>query len=148
MEKKNILVSACLLGTPCRYDGASKPNAKVIALSEKYNLIPVCPEVAGGLPTPRTPSEIVGERMLMRDGRDVTENYRRGAEFALKKARENSCEIAILKARSPSCGKGQVYDGTFSGTLTSGDGITAKLLADAGISVFSEENIDELLTIL
>lgn len=148
MEKKNILVSACLLGTPCRYDGASKPNAKVIALSEKYNLIPVCPEVAGGLPTPRTPSEIVGERVLMRDGRDVTENYRRGAEIALKKARENSCDVAILKARSPSCGKGQVYDGTFSGTLTSGDGITAKLLSDAGITVLTEENICKLLTIL
>lgn len=148
MEKKNILVSACLLGTPCRYDGASKPNTKVIALSEKYNLIPVCPEVAGGLPTPRTPSEIVGERVLMRDGRDVTENYRRGAEIALKKARENSCDVAILKARSPSCGKGQVYDGTFSGTLTSGDGITAKLLSDAGITVLTEENICKLLTIL
>jgi uncharacterized protein YbbK (DUF523 family) len=84
----------------------------------------------------------------MRDGCDVTENYKRGAEIALKKARENSCDVAILKARSPSCGKGAVYDGSFTGTLTSGDGITAKLLSDAGISVFSEENIDELLTIL
>ena len=145
---KKLLVSACLLGTPCRYDGASKPNAKVIALSEKYNLIPVCPEVAGGLPTPRTPSEIVGDRVLMRDGRDVTENYRRGAEFALDLANENSCKTAILKARSPSCGKGAVYDGSFTATLTEGDGIAAKLLSDAGISVFSEENIDELLTIL
>ena len=148
MEKKNILVSACLLGTPCRYDGASKPNAKVIALSEKYNLIPVCPEVAGGLPTPRTPSEIVGERVLMRDGCDVTENYKCGAEIALDVARKNACTVAILKARSPSCGKGQVYDGTFSGTLTSGDGITAKLLSDAGITVLTEENMCKLLTIL
>ena len=141
MGKKKILVSACLLGTPCRYDGASKPCEAVIALSEKYELIPVCPEVFGGLPTPRVPSEIVGERVLMRDGRDVTENYRRGAECALDIARENLCECAVLKARSPSCGKGEVYDGSFSGTLTMGDGITAKLLSDAGITVFSEENV-------
>ena len=146
MKKKSMLVSACLLGTPCRYDGKSKPNKEVLALSEKYNLIPVCPEVAGGLPTPRTPSEIVGERVVMRDGRDVTENYLRGAKYALSVARENACAAAILKARSPSCGKGQVYDGSFTGTLTDGDGIAAKLLADAGIAVFSEENIGELLT--
>ena len=148
MEKQNILVSACLLGKPCRYDGASKPNEAVIALGEKYNLIPVCPEVAGGLSTPRTPSEIVGERVLMRDGRDVTEHYKLGAEFGLDVARTNACTVAILKARSPSCGKGQVYDGSFTVTLTSGDGITAKLLSDAGITVLTEENLCKLLTIL
>ena len=146
MEKKNILVSACLLGVACRYDGKSKPNEGVLALSEKYNLIPVCPEVAGGLPTPRVPSEIVGDRVLMRDGRDVTENYKRGAEFALDVARKNACTVAILKARSPSCGKGQIYDGSFTGSLISGDGVAAKLLSDSGITVLNEENFTEFLT--
>ena len=144
--KEKILVSACLLGTPCRYDGASRPCAAVTTLKDKYELRPVCPEVAGGLPTPRTPSEICGERVVMRDGRDVTENYRRGAEYALRIAKENSCDIAILKARSPSCGKGRIYDGSFTGILTSGDGIAAKLLSDSGIKVLNEENFTEFLT--
>ena len=134
------MISACLLGHSCRYDGRSKPNESILALSEKYNLIPVCPEVLGGLPTPRVPSEIVGERVLMRDGRDVTENYRHGAERALEIARANSCTVAILKARSPSCGKGKVYDGSFMGRLTEGDGVAARLLSDAGITVYTEEN--------
>ena len=138
---KNILVSACLLGLPCRYDGRSMPSREVIDLLGKYNLIPVCPEVLGGLPTPRVPSEIVGERVLMRDGRDVTENYRHGAERALEIARANSCTVAILKARSPSCGKGKVYDGSFTGRLTEGDGVAARLLSDAGITVYTEENL-------
>lgn len=101
--KKNILVSACLLGNACRYDGKSKPCEKVIALSNTYNLIPICPEVMGGLPTPRTPSEVCGDRVMMKDGRDVTENYKRGAEKALEIARENACTVAILKEKSPSC---------------------------------------------
>ena len=144
-EKKNILISACLLGHPCRYDGRSKPCGKVMALAEEYNLIPICPEVLGGLPTPRVPSEIVGDRVLMRDGRDVTENYRRGAERALEIAAENGCTVAILKSRSPSCGKGEVYDGTFSGTLTDGDGIATKMLSDAGILVLTEETFESFL---
>ena len=140
--KKAILVSACLLGTPCRYDGASKPVDAVRALQEKYTLIPICPEVLGGLPTPRTPSEIIGTRVMMRDGRDVTENYRRGAEEALRTALENGCALAILKEKSPSCGNGKVYDGSFTGTLTDGDGITAAYLKAHGIRVVGEHEID------
>ena len=144
--KKNILVSACLLGEPTRYDGKSKPCEAVISLREKYNLIPVCPEVLGGLPTPRTPSERVGDRVIMRDGCDVTENFRLGAERALGIYRENNCEFAVLKARSPSCGKGEIYDGSFSGRLTEGEGVFAEMLGDAGVEIFSEEEIERLLT--
>ena len=137
MEK--LLVSACLLGTPCRYDGKSKPCDAVIALRSRFELLPVCPEVMGGLPTPRIPSEIQGDRVRMRDGTDVTENYRRGAQKALEIARENGCKIAILKEKSPSCGKGAVYDGSFCGRLTDGMGVTAALLHAEGIPIFSED---------
>ncbi len=141
MKKQPILVSACLLGVCCRYDGESKPNADVIKLREKYILIPICPEVDGGLPTPRTPSERVGDKVLMRDGKDVTKNYIKGAEEALRKAKEYSCTCAVLKARSPSCGSGKIYDGSFSGNLTDRDGVCAELLKKNGITVFTEEEI-------
>ncbi len=145
MKKQAILVSACLLGVCCRYDGASKPNGDVIKLREKYVLIPICPEVDGGLPTPRTPSERVGDRVLMRDGTDVTINYRKGAEMALERARSFGCTAAVLKARSPSCGKGVIYDGSFSGNLTDRDGVAAELLRSNGIEVYTEEEIHILL---
>ena len=141
---KSILVSACLLGTPCRYDGKSKPCEAVISLKEKYNLIPVCPESDGGLPTPRVPSERIGDRVMMRDGRDVTENYMKGAEYALSLCLHNNITHAILKERSPSCGHGFIYDGTFSGTLTGRDGVTAELLIKNGITVLGETEIEEL----
>ena len=140
--KKTILVSACLLGISCRSDG--KPSEEVLALSEKYNLVPVCPEIYGGLPTPRTPSERVGERTLMRDGTDVTENYLRGAEAALSLYRALGCQAALFKAKSPSCGVGEIYDGSFTGTLTARDGVSAELLAREGIAVFTELQIREL----
>ena len=140
---KNILVSACLLGEPCRYDGKSKPCERVIALKGTYNLIPICPEVMGGLPTPRIPSEICGERVLMKDGRDVTENYNRGAETALAIARENACTVAILKEKSPSCGSGLIHNGSFDGGLVEGDGITTQLLKQNGICVLGESEITE-----
>lgn len=142
--KKTILVSSCLLGISCRFDGKSKPSEAVIALSEKYTLIPVCPEIYGGLPTPRTPSERVGEKTMMRDGRDVTENYERGALAALSLYRSLGCQAALLKAKSPSCGVGEIYDGSFTGTLTERDGVTAELLKKHGIAVFSENEISEL----
>lgn len=145
MKKQPILVSACLLGVCCRYDGASKPNPNVTGLREKFIILPICPEVDGGLSTPRTPSERVGDKVLMRDGKDVTENYRLGAEAALDKARSFGCTAAILKARSPSCGKDTIYDGSFSGTMTSRDGVTAELLRKNGIDVYTEDEIDELL---
>ena len=141
--KKNILVSACLLGQSCRYDGKSKPCERVIALKDTYNLIPICPEVMGGLPTPRTPSEICGELVLMKDGRNVTENYNRGAQKALEIARENACTVAILKEKSPSCGSGLIHNGLFDGGLIEGDGITAKLLKSQGVLVLGESKITE-----
>ena len=144
--KKNILVSACLLGEPTRYDGKSKPTAEVLSLREKYNLVPVCPEVLGGLPTPRTPSERVGERVIMRDGCDVTDNFHLGAQRALDICKENNCEFAVLKARSPSCGKSEIYDGSFSGTLKEGEGVFAELLREVGVEIFSEEETEKLLT--
>lgn len=135
---ENILVSACLLGERCRYDGKSKPCDEVIKLNEKYNLIPVCPEVLGGLETPRTPCEIQNDRVISADGIDRTIEYTTGAQIALEIAKENNCKVAILKSKSPSCGKGKIYDGTFSGTLTDGNGITAQLLSDYGIKVYNE----------
>jgi len=148
--KPKLLVSACLLGTPCRYDGRSKRNGAVCALAEAFELVPVCPEVLGGLPTPRTPSERRGARVVMKDGRDVTAEYRRGAEAALEAARREGVLAAVLKERSPSCGSGEVYDGTFTGALTAGDGVTAALLKANGIAVYGEspQSLTELLRAL
>lgn len=145
MKKPTILVSACLLGVCCRYDGESKPNEDVIKLREIFTLIPICPEVDGELPTPRTPSERVGDRVIMRDGKDVTSNYRLGAELALDRARTFSCVAAVLKARSPSCGSGKIYDGSFSGNLTDRDGVAAEMLKNAGIPVYTEDEIVKLI---
>ncbi|MCD8036313.1 MAG: DUF523 domain-containing protein [Clostridiales bacterium] len=141
---ENIIVSACLLGVSCRYDGKSKPNEDVIALKYKYNIIPVCPEIMGGLPTPRVPSEISGERVINSEGRDVTEEYKKGAEETLRLVDMFGCKKAVLKEKSPSCGCGAVYDGTFTKKLIDGNGITSKLLAENGIEIFGEKNIDKL----
>ena len=141
---ENILVSACLLGVSCRYDGKSKPNENVIALKDRYNIIPVCPEIMGGLPTPRKASEIQGCQVVMGDGTNVTKEYRKGAEEVLKLCRLFECKRAVLKEKSPSCGCGKVYDGTFSGKLIDGNGITAKLLMENGIEVFGETGIMNL----
>lgn len=129
---ENILISACLLGVCCRYDGESKPIMQTVALMERYHLVPVCPEQLGGLPTPREPSERQGCAVVMKSGTDVTAQYRRGAEQTLHLARLYGCKAAVLKERSPSCGSGRIYDGTFSGRLTSGDGVTAALLKENG----------------
>ena len=142
---ENILVSACLLGIGCRYDGKHKANPEVLKLREKYNLIPVCPEIFGGLPTPRIPSERIGDKVMMKDGTDVTENYQRGAREALELCRIYDIKTAILKERSPSCGKGEIYDGSFSGTLTKRDGVSAELLIKEGIRVIGENEINILL---
>jgi uncharacterized protein YbbK (DUF523 family) len=142
MEK--ILVSACLLGTPCRYDGKSKPCNLVIELKGKYQLVPICPEELGGLSTPRLPSEIQGNRVVRCDGYDVTEEYKRGAEISLSIAKSQGIKKAILKSKSPSCSNSQIYDGTYKKVLINGYGITAKLLIDNGIMVISEEELDRL----
>ncbi len=138
-----ILISACLLGEPCRYDGLSRPlpDETLDRLMHEHTLIPVCPEQLGGLPTPRTPSERQGGRVVMRDGKDVTAAYERGAQIACALAMQTGAEAAILKARSPSCGSGKIYDGTFSGTLTDGDGVTAAAVKQLGIPVYTEETI-------
>ena len=141
---ENIIVSACLLGIGCRYDGKHKASPEVLRLKEKYNLIPVCPEIYGGLPTPRVPSERIGDSVMMKDGRDVTENYQRGARETLELCRIYGVKRAILKERSPSCGKGQIYDGSFSGNLTERDGVAAEHLMRLGIRVLGESEIDLL----
>ena len=140
-----ILVSACMLGTACRYDGRSVPKDEVISLGEKYILIPFCPEIYGGLPTPRVPSEFINDRVVMKNGNDVTENYLKGANEALRICNQLGIKIAVLKEKSPSCGKGKIYDGTFSGTLTDGDGMTVRVLQENGIKVFGESEISSLL---
>lgn len=137
-----ILVSACLLGVRCRYDGKSKPHPAVERLMEQHTLIPVCGEIFGGLPTPRVSAERQGARVVTADGRDVTAAYRRGAEEVLRLARRYGCKAAILKERSPSCGSGRIYDGTFTGTLTDGWGVTAELLRDHGICVIGESEAE------
>ena len=139
-----ILISACLLGARCRYDGVSKLQPWISDLAERHILVPVCPEQLGGLPTPRPPAERRGDRVMTRDGGDVTAQYRRGAEEALRLCRLLGCEAALLKERSPSCGSGMVYDGTFTGVLTAGEGVTAELLRAQGIPVYGESRVAEL----
>ena len=139
-----LLVSACLLGTNCKYSGDHNYCPAVAALAERHTLIPVCPEQLGGLPTPRTPAERVGERVMTEDGRDVTEQYRRGAEEAVKLAKLLGAEGAVLKFRSPSCGCGTIYDGTFSHTRIPGNGVAAQAILDLGLPVWTEENIADL----
>lgn len=135
------LCSACLLGVKCRYDGKGKLNRKVVELAEKEVLIPVCPEQLGGLPTPRELSERRGNRVLTKSGKDVTENFQRGAKEVLRLAKLFDIREAIFKQNSPSCGCGKIYDGTFSGKIVKDDGVTTALLKRNGIKVVSEENL-------
>lgn len=138
---ERILVSACLLGIACRYDGKSKSNKNVLSLLDKYELVPICPEILGGLSTPRAPSEIKGEKVINKLGEDVTDNYKKGAEESLKIATIYNSRKAILKSKSPSCGCGKIYDGSFSKNLIDGDGITTKLFKENNIKVITEEEI-------
>lgn len=135
------LCSACLLGIKCRYDGKGKPDEKVIKLSKKEILIPVCPEQLGGLPTPRENREIKRKRVITKSGKDETKNHKMGAEETLKLVKLFGIKQAIFKQKSPSCGCGQIYDGTFSGKLIKGDGITTVLLKKNGIKVITEEDL-------
>ena len=149
---ERVLVSACLAGRACRYDGSSNRDDWVTRLMTSGRAVLACPEVDGGLGTPRPPAEIVGgsgeevldgrARVITRDGRDVTEAYVRGAERALEAARRADIRIAVLKARSPSCGHDRVYDGTFTRTLTDGEGVTAALLRRHGVTVLTEEDLE------
>ena len=148
--KEAILISACLLGVRCRYDGGSKPQEPILRLMEKYTLIPVCPEQLGGLPTPRAASEIhmPDEAVINTEGEDVTGEFLLGADAALQTAKKYGCEIAILKDRSPSCGSNGVYDGSFSHKLREGMGKTAAVLAGYGLKVYGESQIEELVDLL
>jgi uncharacterized protein YbbK (DUF523 family) len=137
-----ILVSACLLGIYCRYDGRCETDARVLALSDEHVLIPVCPEQLGGLPTPRSAVELLDGRAVTRDGNDLTEAFARGALQALHVARLNKARAAVLQPRSPSCGRGVIYDGTFSGTRIQGNGVLAQILADEGIQLFVPDDLD------
>ncbi len=143
-----IMVSACLLGENCKYNGGNNRNDALLALLAGHEVIPVCPEVAGGLPVPRLPSEIRDGRVVARDGTDVDAAFRLGAEKCLALCEGKPVGCAILKARSPSCGKDCVYDGSFSGVLVRGDGVFAALLKEHGIPVFTENETKEAETIL
>lgn len=140
-----MLISACLMGTACRYDGKRQPMEHLQQLMQRYHLIPVCPEQLGGLPTPRTPAERVGDQVLTAKGGDVTAAYTAGAEETLRLAKLYGCTKALLKERSPSCGHGSIYDGTFARTLKDGSGVTAQLLTEYGIAVYGESRWEELL---
>lgn len=139
--KKSILVSACLLGANCKYSGGNNLCPGLEKLKDQFHLIPVCPEQLGGLPTPRPPAECRGDQVVNNAELDVTVQFQRGAEEALKIGTFFGCTGAILKANSPSCGFGQIYDGTFTGTKIPGNGITAQLLRDHGYRIFTEENL-------
>jgi len=157
-EPALVLVSACLLGVNCRYDGRSCPEPGLRDLAAFGRLVPICPEVAGGLPTPRLPAEIEvahagldgssvleGQARIVRsDGVDLTAQFVAGAQAALTLARKLGIQQAILKSRSPSCGAGQIHDGRFGGLLVPGDGVTAALLRQAGIEVLSEWDLGGL----
>ena len=134
-----MIVSACLAGLPCRYDGKAKPCAEVMELVRSGKAIPLCPEQLGGLPSPRPPCEIRAGRVMDREGADQTEAFRRGAEAVLAAVQAYGATEALLQNRSPSCGLGWIYDGTFSRKLVQGSGITAQLLAENGIQVIGIE---------
>ncbi len=136
-----ILVSACLAGMHCRYDGGEKSNETVIRLVKEGKALPVCPEQLGGLTTPRLPGEIINGRVFHSDGRDVTAQFERGARECLALAKLIGAQSAILKANSPSCGFGRVYDGSFSGRVIDGDGIFGALCRENGITVQTEEDL-------
>ena len=136
-----IAVSACLLGDNCKYNGGNNYSEKVAQFLKGHNVIPVCPEVMGGLPTPREPSEIVNGTVMHKDGSSVDEEFRKGADLALKKVLEARAELVILQSRSPSCGVQTVYDGTFTGKIISGQGVFAKLLIENNIKVLDVSEI-------
>ncbi len=146
----NILVSACLLGISCRYDGRGGTCEELQRLAERHHLIPVCPECYGGLPTPRPPAEILPEdgesgiRVVTRDGADVTAQYIKGGQAAVELAAFFHCTVAILKSRSPACGHGRIHDGGFAGGMRDGDGVAARMLIERGLRILNETQTEEI----
>ncbi len=145
MNKRNVLISACLLGVNCRYDGNGVLMEQIDLLMERFHLVPVCPEILGGMTIPRRPCERVSDRVVNNAGEDVTEYFIKGAEEVVKLARLYDCKHALLKERSPSCGYGKIYDGTFSHIEVDGNGVLAELLDNEGIAVYGESDIDRFL---
>ena len=143
--KEKLLISACLLGVNCKYSGGNNSHPLAERLKERFELVPICPEQLGGLPTPRAPSERMGDRVVTRDGGDVTEQFRLGAARALEIARKNGVTRALLKERSPSCGYGAIYDGTFTSTVVPESGVTAELLEGSGVQIIGASAIETLL---
>ena len=138
MEK--ILVSACLLGVDCKYNGGNNYNEKIMDYLKDKEIIPICPEIMGCLPTPRVPSERKEDKVITKEGVDVTKNFQKGAEETLKLAKLLGVKKALLKAKSPSCGYQKIYDGTFSDTLIDGNGVTTELLLKEGFTILTEKD--------
>ncbi len=136
-----ILVSACLAGVKCRYDGNDNANKKVIEMVRKGIAVPICPEQLGGLQTPRIPAEIYEDKVINKKGENVTSQFKKGAKETLRIAELTNCHKAILKQSSPSCGYGKIYDGSHTGRIIEGSGLTAKLLAQKGIIILTEEDL-------
>jgi len=145
MLKPRIIVSACLLGVQCRYNGTGGELERMPELMELAELIPVCPEILGGLPTPRPAAERRGDRVVTCEGGDVTQEYLRGAQQSMHLAQRFNAQLALMKERSPSCGAGEIYDGSFTHTRVPGDGMTSALLKANGIEVYGESRIPELI---
>ena len=143
MEK--ILISACLVGDKTKYDGSDNLSPSIQKLLEKFELIPFCPEVEGGLSVPREPSEIKGDKVITKSGRDVTFQFEKGAELAYNICLYFGIKYAILKDHSPSCGSSLIHDGNFSGKLINGEGVTTKYLKSKGIMVINEKSIEEFI---
>lgn len=146
MKPIPILISACLLGDKVKYSGNHNLTPPLLSLLKKYptKLIPICPEVMGGLPTPRPPAEKVGDKIISIQGVDVSQAFNQGANFALTQAIQQQIAFAILKEKSPSCGSQQIYDGSFNGTLINGEGVTTQKLKENGFTVFSEQQLLEI----
>ena len=137
-------MSACLMGINCRYDGGNTRLSCLNELKEQFELIPVCPETLAGLPCPRHPLEISGDRVYNNQKEDMTEVFHRGADLAMKAWQEAGCPAVLLQSRSPSCGKGLIYDGSFTGRKISGNGVFAQKLLDANAEVYSELELDKI----
>lgn len=140
-KKQKILVSACLLGINCKYDGTNNEDEEVIKYLKDKEIIPICPEQLGGLSTPRIPSERWNDQVITKKGNIVTENYKKGAIEVLNLAKKLNIKRALLKSKSPSCGKEEIYDGSFSHTLIKRPGVTTELLLKHGIEVISSDEL-------
>ena len=147
MKKINLIISTCLCGNNTKFNGGNNLISRLNEIEDKFNLIHICPEVFGGLKTPRDPSEILKDKVISNAGVDVTQNFINGANQAIALAKKYNAKYALLKEGSPSCGVHKIYDGTFTGTKIDGNGVTTAMLKELGIIVFNENEIDELLRV-